>query len=40
MSQAEVSVEKVMKQTAKIKSAEQLDCVILIQEFQEKSRFK
>jgi len=33
MSQAEVSVEKVMKQMAEIKSAEQLDCRIFIQEF-------
>lgn len=33
MSQAKASVEKVMKQIAKIKSAEQLDCMIFIQEF-------
>lgn len=33
MSQAEVSVEKVMKQMAKIKCTEQLDCMIFIQEF-------
>lgn len=33
MSQAEVSVEKLMKQMAKIKCTEQLDCMIFIQEF-------